>query len=114
MNKLIGIILLITVVFTTNISVAEDILIFFSWQRCGPCHKMTDRVWPNKLVQEKVSEFKFYEVVLDNDPFSVMQWNVTSYPTTIIAKREGNSVKEIRRVVGYQSVSELLRFLRKK
>lgn len=115
MKKIIISTLTIFLLFlVTNVSSGEDLLLFFSWERCGPCHKMKDRVWPNKLVQEEVSNFTFYEVVLDNDPFSVMQWNVTAYPTTILAKKEGNSVREVRRVVGYQSASELLRFLRKK
>lgn len=99
---------------SVHVSYAEDILIFFSWSRCEPCKQMKKKTWPNPLVQEEIKRFTFYKVDVDEDPFTVNQYNVTKFPTTIVVNKDGYVVKEVRRHVGFLSGSELIRFLRKK
>ena len=90
------------------VSQKKPLLIDFETTWCGPCKQMDQRVYNADLVVEKSLNIKAVKVDGDESRDLVKQFHVNAYPTIILIGTDG---KEMRRLVGYQSVSQMVVFL---
>lgn len=88
---------------------AEGKLVFIDFYTtwCGPCKKMASTVFPQPKVGEMMND-KFVSIKIDAEEGEgvnlAKQYNVTAYPTFIIADTEG---KEMGRVLGLRYYDDL-------
>ena len=88
---------------------AEGKLVFIDFYTtwCGPCKKMASTVFPQPKVGEMMND-KFVSIKIDAEKGEgvnlAKQYNVTAYPTFIIADTEG---KEMGRVLGLRYYDDL-------
>jgi len=90
-------------------SASRQLLIDFEATWCGPCKSMDEWVWTDAEVAARL-QAGYVGVKLDGDVEKALakRFNVAGYPTMIALDASGN---EARRVVGYQSSSQMLAFL---
>jgi thiol:disulfide interchange protein DsbD len=91
-----------------RVSRNQALLIDFETTWCGPCKQMDQWVYSADPVVEKSVNLVAVKVDGDENRDLVKQYKVTAYPTIILVGTDG---VEIRRVVGYQSVSQMIAFL---
>jgi thiol-disulfide isomerase/thioredoxin len=84
------------------------LLIDFETTWCGPCKQMDQWVYNADLVVEKSLKLLAVKVDGDDNRDLTRQFKVAAYPTIILLGTDG---KEMRRLVGYQSVSQMVAFL---
>lgn len=88
----------------------KPMLIDFETTWCGPCKQMDELVYTAQSVV--TAGEKLVRVKVDGDLRKDLtkKFNVGAYPTMIVLDAKG---KELRRVVGYQSVVAMTEFLKK-
>ena len=87
-------------------------VLFFTSDYCIPCAKMKQKVWPNSKVQQAINTYHNSPWVFNgsepDDAAYFHKYKIEYVPTIIIVN---HNKKEIKRYVGYMSVTELLLFL---
>ena len=87
-------------------------ILFFTSDYCIPCAKMKQYVWPNSKVERVVNTYHNSPWIFNgsepDDTAYFHKYNIEFVPTTMIVDY---NKKEIKRYVGYMSVTELLMFL---
>lgn len=91
---------------------AKDQLIFVDFETtwCGPCRIMDQLVYTAEPVAEKCDKLVCLKLDGDEQRDLVKRYKVEAYPTMLLVDAEG---EEVGRCRGYQSVAELLKFLKK-
>ncbi len=89
-------------------SLSKPLLIDFETTWCGPCKQMDQWVYNADLVVAKSLNLLAVKVDGDENRDLVKKFQVNAYPTIILIGSDG---KEIRRLVGYQSVNQMVAFL---
>jgi thiol:disulfide interchange protein DsbD len=89
-------------------SQSKPMLIDFETTWCGPCKQMDQWVYNADLVVAKSVSLVSVKVDGDDNRDLVKQFKVNAYPTIILVGSDG---KELRRLVGYQSVNQMVAFL---
>lgn len=84
------------------------LLIDFETTWCGPCKQMDQWVYNSDPVVERSADLTAVKVDGDENRDLVKQYSVGAYPTIILLDPNG---KESKRVVGYQSVQQMVSFL---
>lgn len=90
---------------------AKNQLIFVDFETtwCGPCKTMDQLVYSAEPVAEKCRDFVCVKLDGDEQRDLVKQYKIEAYPTMLLVDADG---EEIARCRGYQSVAELLEFLK--
>ncbi|HLO97671.1 MAG TPA: thioredoxin family protein [Fimbriimonas sp.] len=86
------------------------LLIDFETTWCGPCKQMDELVYTAQSVVTAGDKLVRVKVDGDQRKDLTKKFNVGAYPTMIILDAKG---KELRRVVGYQSVAAMTDFLKR-
>lgn len=86
----------------------KPLMIDFETTWCGPCKLMDQWVYNADLVVEKSVNILAVKVDGDENRDLVKRFGVNAYPTIILIGGDG---KELRRLVGYQSVKQMVAFL---
>lgn len=111
--------------FLASISYAEDkyAIVYFGAKWCVPCQKMRRAVWGTKEIEKFVTkdlvpstDVQIYDIDVDQQSAYAKSCNVTSLPTTIVMKINDKGPTfpstEVSRKVGYQSIRDLMSFLK--
>ena len=86
----------------------KPLLIDFETTWCGPCKQMDQWIYNADLIVAKSINLVAVKVDGDENRDLGKQLKVDAYPTIILIGKDG---KELRRAVGYQSVTQMLTFL---
>ena len=92
---------------TVITALAKTSLVFFSANWCGPCRMI--RPMLEEIVEKYNSKMSFYELDIDDNPTTMLKYNVRGLPTLIIF-RNGQIVDLI---VGLPSRDKLNKVLEK-
>ncbi len=105
------------VVFGRDLAVAladakrdnKRVLVDFETTWCGPCQMMDQFVYTSAPVADALANVIAVKLDGDDQHELAKSYNVTGYPTILVFDADG---KEVKRVVGYQSVKALVEFLK--
>lgn len=88
----------------------QNLLVDFETTWCGPCKQMDELVYSSQAVVNAASGITCVKVDGDQRKDLTKRLNVGAYPTMILFDSKG---KELKRVVGYQSVKAMTEFLKR-
>lgn len=86
----------------------KRVLVDFTATWCGPCKTMDELVFSSKAVVDASADTIFVKVDADAQRDIIKKFKVTAYPTLVMLDGTG---KELKRVLGYQSIREMVAFL---
>ena len=87
----------------------KRVLVDFTATWCGPCKTMDELVFSSKAVADAGVDTIFVKVDADAQRDIIKKYKVSAYPTLVML--DGNG-KELKRVLGYQSIREMVTFLK--
>jgi len=82
--------------------------VYADW--CAACFELDQRTWPDEAVRDYVRK-NYIAIRIDMDkirPDLAKRYQILGYPTILVLDTEG---REIKRILGYQSPQEMLRFM---
>jgi thiol-disulfide isomerase/thioredoxin len=87
----------------------KRVLVDFTATWCGPCTTMDELVFSSKAVVDAGVDTIFVKVDADAQRDIIKKYKVSAYPTLVMLDGTG---KELKRVRGYQSIREMVTFLK--